>query len=77
MSPFDEVCSMFVPPLQMLLTLQSCDILEKYLQAIQALNQAHSLDADSPELHIRVVDFKRRCMSPPPKIIWKVSDHAS
>ncbi|OSD08807.1 NMDA receptor-regulated protein 1a [Trametes coccinea BRFM310] len=33
---------------------------KKYLQALQALNNAHRLDADSPELHIRVVDFKRR-----------------
>ncbi|RPD56962.1 NMDA receptor-regulated protein 1a [Lentinus tigrinus ALCF2SS1-7] len=36
---------------------------KKYLQAIHALNSAHSLDADSPELHIRVVDFKRRWSS--------------
>ncbi|KAI0659393.1 NMDA receptor-regulated protein 1a [Cubamyces menziesii] len=36
---------------------------KKYLQALQALNQAHRLDADSPELHIRVVDFKRRWSS--------------
>ncbi|KAI0698059.1 N-terminal acetyltransferase A, auxiliary subunit [Cerioporus squamosus] len=36
---------------------------KKYLQAIHALNSAHSLDADSPELHVRVVDFKRRWTS--------------
>ncbi|KAI8986666.1 NMDA receptor-regulated protein 1a [Trametes punicea] len=36
---------------------------KKYLQALQALNHAHRLDPDSPELHIRVVDFKRRWSS--------------
>ena len=35
--------------------------IEKYLQAVQALNRAHTIDADSPELHIRIIDFKRRC----------------
>ncbi|KAI0747030.1 NMDA receptor-regulated protein 1a [Daedaleopsis nitida] len=35
----------------------------KYLQAVQALTQAHSLDPYSSELHIRVVDFKRRWSS--------------
>ncbi|KAI0674538.1 NMDA receptor-regulated protein 1a [Trametes maxima] len=36
---------------------------KKYLRALQALSRAHALDADSPELHIRVVDFKRRWSS--------------
>ncbi|TFK86666.1 N-terminal acetyltransferase A, auxiliary subunit [Polyporus arcularius HHB13444] len=36
---------------------------KKYLQAIHALNSAHSLDEDSPVLHVRVVDFKRRWTS--------------
>ncbi|KAI0711428.1 NMDA receptor-regulated protein 1a [Earliella scabrosa] len=36
---------------------------KKYLQAIRALNNAHSLDAESADLHIRVVDFKRRWSS--------------
>ncbi|PIL27725.1 hypothetical protein GSI_10878 [Ganoderma sinense ZZ0214-1] len=36
---------------------------KKYLQAVQALNHAHMLNADSPELHIRLVDFKRRWLS--------------
>ncbi|KAI0371305.1 NMDA receptor-regulated protein 1a [Pilatotrama ljubarskyi] len=36
---------------------------KKYLQALQALNHAHSLDADHPELHVRVADFKRRWTS--------------
>ncbi|TBU45151.1 N-terminal acetyltransferase A, auxiliary subunit [Dichomitus squalens] len=36
---------------------------KRYLQAIQALNRAHALNADSPELHFRLVDFKRRWAS--------------
>ncbi|KAH9941133.1 N-terminal acetyltransferase A, auxiliary subunit [Epithele typhae] len=36
---------------------------KKYLQAVQALSHAHSLDADSPELHIRMVDFKQHWSS--------------
>lgn len=33
---------------------------EKYVQASKALLQAHSLDEQHPELHVRVVDFKQR-----------------
>lgn len=32
----------------------------KYLQAARALKQANSLDADHPELHVRLVDFRKR-----------------
>jgi len=32
--------------------------LEKYLQAARALEQARSLDAQNPELHIRTADFR-------------------
>jgi N-alpha-acetyltransferase 15/16, NatA auxiliary subunit len=35
--------------------------LEKYLQAVKALNIVHSLDAEHPELHIRLVDLRRNC----------------
>ena len=34
-------------------------IIEKYLQAVQALNEARSLDAEHPELHIRTVEFRK------------------
>ncbi|KAI0634817.1 NMDA receptor-regulated protein 1a [Trametes polyzona] len=36
---------------------------KKYLQAAQALSHAHTLNADSPELHVRLVDFKHRWSS--------------
>lgn len=36
---------------------------EKYLQALRALNSAKAIDAASPELHVRVTDFKSRCES--------------
>lgn len=31
----------------------------KFLQAIQALQTAQSLDSDHPELHFRIVHFKQ------------------
>ncbi|TCD68847.1 hypothetical protein EIP91_009561 [Steccherinum ochraceum] len=37
----------------------------KYLQAAKALKQAKSLDADHPELHLRLVDFRQRVSSLP------------
>uniref|UniRef100_A0A5K1JUL3 RTX-toxin n=1 Tax=Ganoderma boninense TaxID=34458 RepID=A0A5K1JUL3_9APHY len=53
-----------LPGLRMFSSIAVSDALltdaEKYLQAVQALNHAHALNADSPELHIRVVDLKRR-----------------
>ncbi|OJT12705.1 N-alpha-acetyltransferase 16, NatA auxiliary subunit [Trametes pubescens] len=36
---------------------------KKYTQALQALTHAHTLDADSPTLHVRLVDFKKRWSS--------------
>ncbi|CDO77958.1 hypothetical protein BN946_scf184971.g8 [Trametes cinnabarina] len=39
----------------------------KYLQALQALYNVRRLDPDSPELHVRIVDFKRRWSSLPEK----------
>lgn len=35
----------------------------KYLQALRALNVARGIDASSPELHVRIVDFKSRSES--------------
>lgn len=35
-------------------------MIEKYLQAIKALLAARSLDSEDPELHVRIIDFKRR-----------------
>ena len=32
--------------------------LEKYLQAVKALHSAHALDAEDPELHIRLAHFR-------------------
>jgi len=32
----------------------------KYLQAIRALNRATVLDADHPELHVRLVHFRKQ-----------------
>lgn len=37
---------------------------EKYLQAVKALNSAHALDADHPELHVRKAHFKLACTFP-------------
>ena len=31
----------------------------KYLQAAQALSRAKSLDADHPELHVRLIHFRK------------------
>lgn len=33
-------------------------ISEKYLQAVQALNRAKALDAEYPQLHVRLVHFR-------------------
>ncbi|KAI0075976.1 N-terminal acetyltransferase A, auxiliary subunit [Panus rudis PR-1116 ss-1] len=38
---------------------------QKYLQAVKALNRIHSLDPENPELHIRVVDLRKRVQSLP------------
>ena len=32
---------------------------EKYLQAVQALNRARGLSEEHPELHVRLVHFKK------------------
>ena len=36
---------------------------EKYLQAVQALNRAKSLDAEHPQLHVRLVHLRTTGMS--------------
>ena len=33
-------------------------ITEKYLQAVQALNRAKTLDAEHPQLHVRLVHLR-------------------
>ena len=33
--------------------------IEKYLQAVQALNRARAIDENHPELHVRLVHFKK------------------
>lgn len=35
--------------------------LEKHLQAVKALSYVHALNPDHPELHIRLIDFKKTC----------------
>ena len=44
---------------------------EKYLQAVQALNRASALDEGHPELHLRLVHFKktRTCALPLSNVI--------
>ena len=34
-------------------------IIGKYVQAVRALKYAHALDAEHPELHVRLVDFRK------------------
>ena len=31
----------------------------KYVQAVRALNHAKALDADHPELHVRLIHFRK------------------
>lgn len=38
-------------------------ITEKYLQALRALNSAKAIDATSPEIHVRIADFRSRSES--------------
>lgn len=44
----------------MKLPLKANRVVGKWIQAGRALNQARIVDSDHPELHLRVLDLKRR-----------------